>query len=269
MVGTTSPAISGFQGTFYGASDGGIALQNSSNFTGIGVSGNDLNIDVGRGSAGGGNLVFRNTSSNTERARITSSGYFKASETSTYDGSTQPYHEFNNSDANTCLKVISRSTSQTSEVFDIQAYRNTTNNTFYAIRYYNQGASASKFLVADSGNVTNTNGSYGTISDVKMKTDIVDAGSQWADIKAIRFRKYKMIDDTDQRVQLGVVAQEIEQTSAGLVEEHKDTDVDGNDLGTTTKSVKTSILFMKAAKALQEAMERIEQLEARLNAANL
>jgi hypothetical protein len=66
-----------------------------------------------------------------------------------------------------------------------------------------------------------------------------------------------------------VVAQELEQTSAGLISEHKDVDGEGVDLGTTTKSVKTSILFMKATKALQEAMERIEQLEARLDAANL
>ena len=29
----------------------------------------------------------------------------------------------------------------------------------------------------------------------RMKTDIVDAGSQWSDIKALRFRKFKMKDD--------------------------------------------------------------------------
>ena len=139
-------------------------------------------------------------------------------------------------------------------------------NSFYAISYYNGGATAYRFRVADSGNVTNTNGSYGTISDSKMKTDIVDAGSQWADIKAIRFRKFKMKDDPDQIVQLGVVAQELEQTSPGLVEEHVDKDAEGNDLGTTTKSVKTSILLMKAAKALQEAMTRIETLEAKVAA---
>jgi hypothetical protein len=47
-----------------------------------------------------------------------------------------------------------------------------------------------------------------------------------------------------------------------LVEEHIDRDREDNDLGTTTKSIKTSILYMKAVKALQEAMERIETLEA-------
>ena len=212
--------------------------------------------------ANGGNIV--------ERARITSGGYFKSSDTGTYVGATGTYNEFRQSDNNHILYLSCSNTSVTnSALFIVDANRNTTNNTFYAMGYYNNAAAAYKFRVADSGNVTNTNGTYGTISDVKMKKDIVDAGSQWADIKAIRFRKFKMIDDPEQIVQLGVIAQELEQTSSGLVEEHKDIDKDGNDLGTTTKSVKTSILLMKAAVALQEAMNRIEQLEARLDAANL
>ena len=122
----------------------------------------------------------------------------------------------------------------------------------------------SVYAVRGNGDVVNTNGSYGAISDAKMKTDIVDAGSQWEDIKAIRFRKFKMKDDPAGLVQLGVVAQELEQTSPGLVDEAPDRDVKGNDLGTTTKSVKTSVLLMKAAVALQEAMARIETLEAKV-----
>jgi hypothetical protein len=99
-----------------------------------------------------------------------------------------------------------------------------------------------------------------------MKTDIVDAGSQWADVKGLRFRKFKMKDDPSGLTQLGVVAQEVGQVSPGLVDEHADRDAEGNDLGTTTKSVKTSVLLMKAAVALQEAMTRIEQLEAKVAA---
>jgi len=92
---------------------------------------------------------------------------------------------------------------------------------------------------------------------------------------------------------LGVIAQELEAVSPGLIDEEQDyedikvpvLDADGNPvldedgnpqtqtqrnmLETTTKSVKYSVLYMKAVKALQEAMDRIEQLEARLDAANL
>jgi hypothetical protein len=70
----------------------------------------------------------------------------------------------------------------------------------------------------------------------------------------------------DSPAMLGVVAQELETVCPGLVENQTDRDDEGNDLGTTTKIVKSSILLMKAAVALQEAMARIEQLEAKFAA---
>jgi hypothetical protein len=134
------------------------------------------------------------------------------------------------------------------------------------------------FEVQTDGDVYNTNGTYGTISDERLKQDIVDAGSQWDDLKAIRFRKYRMKTDVeanpDAPAMFGVVAQELAQVCPGLVDEHPNmktvevTDEEGNVTqtqepdGTTTLTVKSSILLMKAAKALQEAMARIEQLEA-------
>ena len=42
--------------------------------------------------------------------------------------------------------------------------------------------------------------------------------------------------------------------------------VAGEELGTVTKAVKYSILYMKAVKALQEAMTRIETLETEMTA---
>ena len=202
----------------------------------------------------------------TERARITPGGYFKASNAGTYVNAADAYHELRQTADSIGLYISSTNANLANECLYITADRNTTNNSFYAIAYFNNGAAAAKFRVADSGDVTNTNGTYGTISDAKMKTDIVDAGSQWSDIKALRFRKFKMINDPSNLVQLGVVAQEVEQTSPGLVDEHADKDAEGNDLGTTTKSVKTSVLLMKAAVALQEAMARIEKLEAEVAA---
>jgi hypothetical protein len=207
-------------------------------------------------------LIF--STSNTERARITSGGYSKFSNTGTYSNSAL-YHEFYQTNNNTALLVRATNATFSDSVTTIQGDRTTTNTSYYLLDCYNGNVSG-RFRVADSGNATNTNGSYGTISDAKMKTDIVDAGSQWDDLKAVRFRKFKMKDDPSGIMQLGVVAQELEQTSPGLVDEHADKDAEGNDLGTTTKSVKSSILLMKAAKALQEAMARIETLEAKVTA---
>jgi hypothetical protein len=111
-----------------------------------------------------------------------------------------------------------------------------------------------------NGNVVNTNNSYGAISDIKLKENIVDASSQWDDLKDLRVVNYNF-KEGQTHTQIGLIAQEVELVSPGLVSESPDRDEDGNDLGTVTKSVNYSVLYMKAVKALQEAMERIETLE--------
>ena len=121
------------------------------------------------------------------------------------------------------------------------------------------------FVVRTNGNVLNTNNSYGSLSDAKLKENIVDASSQWDDLKALQVRNYNF-KEGQTHTQIGLVAQEAEAVSPGLVSESPDRDEDGNDLGTVTKSVNYSVLYMKAVKALQEAMERIETLEAKVAA---
>jgi len=126
------------------------------------------------------------------------------------------------------------------------------------------------FLVQSDGDVQNKNNSYGQISDQRLKQDIVDAASQWDDIKALQVKKFRFIDavtnlgSDNVPLQIGVIAQDLEAANmSGLVVEKQDV-IDGVDQGTTTKSVKYSVLYMKAVKALQEAMERIETLEAQV-----
>ena len=175
----------------------------------------------------------------------------------------------------------------------------TTDATFNMYRGGN-GNGSGFFAVRDSGNVVNINNSYGASSDERIKQNITDASSQWNDIKALKIRKFKLKSDTT-KTHIGVVAQELETANMnGLVEEarpektdvayHSDfgTIVDGTaDNGATpikdgdgnitgyedvftegqkVKSVKYSVLYMKAIKALQESMERIEQLEAKVTA---
>ena len=124
----------------------------------------------------------------------------------------------------------------------------------------------SKAFIYSNGTFGSRTSTYGGISDIKVKQDIVDASSQWNDIKALQFRKYRFKDDPTGPLQLGLISQEAELVSPGLVFETPDTTMDeeGNrvETGEVTKSVKYSILYMKAVVALQEAMNRIEQLEA-------
>ena len=136
------------------------------------------------------------------------------------------------------------------------------------IYLYGVANNAVTFIVYNNGNVVNTNNSYGAISDIKLKENIVDASSQWDDIKALQVRKYNFKEETGHQThtQIGLIAQELELISPGLVTEAFDRDEEGNELETTTKSINYSVLYMKAVKALQEAMERIEALEARIAA---
>jgi hypothetical protein len=125
-------------------------------------------------------------------------------------------------------------------------------------------------ILAD-GDLENANNNYGALSDVKLKENIVDAESQWEDLKAISVRNFNFKEELGfgTNTHIGVVAQELELVSPNLVKTSPDVDADENDLGTTTKSVKYSVLYMKAVKALQEAMERIETLEQRLSDAGI
>jgi len=192
-----------------------------------------------------------------ERARITDGGYFKASNAGTYVGSTGTYHELRNTANETAALFSCSNTGFTSSVMSSTAYPVAGTGFNHLICRSNNGNDEVMKIRGD-GNLYNTNGTYGTISDQRLKQDIADAPSQWNDIKAVRFRKYRMKDDVarDENAPylLGVVAQELEQVSPGLVD-------DGE-----VKTVKSSILLMKAAVALQEAMTRIEQLEAKVAA---
>ena len=125
------------------------------------------------------------------------------------------------------------------------------------------GGNSGYAQVMGDGDLENTNNSYTGLSDIKLKENIVDANSQWDDLKAFQVRNYNFKAETgfNTHTQIGLIAQEVELVSPGLVGESID-----DETGESTKSVNYSVLYMKAVKALQEAMERIEQLEAKVAA---
>ena len=149
------------------------------------------------------------------------------------------------------------------------------NNSNYFLKC-EDGSDTGRLVIFSDGDVVNHDNAYGAISDEKLKEQITDATSQWEDIKALTVRKYKMksdvaTGDSDAHWRLGVIAQEVETAGMnGLVKDNPDMieNEDGEIVEgeTSTKSVKYSILYMKAIKALQEAMTRIETLEAKVTA---
>jgi len=162
------------------------------------------------------------------------------------------------------LQVDCNDTSYASNVVNVECDRNTTNETYSFFGAHRSGV-ASVFFVRDSGNVENANNSYGSTSDERLKENIVDAGSQWDDIKNLKVRKFnfKETTDPDKKTMIGLVAQEAEKVSPGLVSESKSMQGGVED---TYKTVKYSILYMKAIKALQEAITKIETLETKVAA---
>ena len=132
-------------------------------------------------------------------------------------------------------------------------------------------ATTARLFIDSDGDVNNHDGIYGTISDETLKQDIEDAASQWDDFKALRFRKFKFKTDVAARgagaqTKLGLVAQEVRATSPGLVGSsdmrHDQRDPKKPHVPDMKLTLKQSIVFMKGMKALQEAMLRIEALEA-------
>ena len=134
---------------------------------------------------------------------------------------------------------------------------NDTTSTFLQCK----GSTTTRLQISSNGNVTNTNNSYGAVSDLNLKENITDCNSQWDDIKEVKVKKFSYkADKLKEANMIGVIAQDLEASKMnGIVEQNKD-----KDSGETFKSVKYSVLYMKAIKALQEAMARIETLEAKV-----
>jgi len=85
-----------------------------------------------------------------------------------------------------------------------------------------ESVGATRFLVLGNGNVQNYNNSYGAISDIKLKQDITDATPKLAKLLKVRIVNYKFRADPDGIKQIGVIAQELEEISPGLIEETPD-----------------------------------------------
>jgi hypothetical protein len=154
--------------------------------------------------------------------------------------------------------------SMSNPTLQVSTSRNTTNQSYNHFRCSIHGV-ANKFAVMDSGDVVSATNSYGQLSDQRMKENIVDAASQWDDIKALQVRKFNFIGSD--LTQIGVVAQELEAAGMnGLITEAEWFDIDANPDNEVRKSVKYSVLYMKAIKALQEAIAKIETLETKVAA---
>jgi len=164
--------------------------------------------------------------------RINANGYLKIAPNGSYIAVNTSFHELH-SNAQSSDLLYARHTQTDPYGLELVFSGATPNNTSNWWLYCADSTNA-KAVIYSNGTFGSRTGTYGSIiSDEKYKQDILDANSQWDDIKNLRVVNFKFKQD---------------------VEFDRDT-------GETWKSVKTSIIEIKAIKALQEAMAKIEILE--------
>jgi hypothetical protein len=116
--------------------------------------------------------------------------------------------------------------------------------------------------VTSNGNITNLNNSYGSLSDIKLKENIVDASPKLDDLLKVRVVNYNLIGQESK--QIGVIAQELEQVFPSMIEEYFDKDENGENLETMSKGVKYSVFVPILIKAIQEQQAQIDELKAKI-----
>ena len=211
------------------------------------------------------NAAMTFATDSTERARITSGGYFKASNTGTYVGSTGAYHELRSNANETSVIVQNTSATLTQSVNGIQVnYSGASPNGTSATFLYCNDSTALRASIRSNGGLANYQSNNVDLSDARTKTDINPLGSYWSKIAGLEIVSYKYKDQTHDDLNIGVIAQQVEQVAPEFVDSDGfgDTPEDGVPL----KTIYNKDLTFAAIKALQEAMARIETLEAEVAA---
>jgi hypothetical protein len=196
-----------------------------------------------------------------ERARITSGGYFKASNAGTYNNSTGAYHELYSNASGDWIGYFTQATASNPNGVVIQytaAAPNGTGNTFL---YCNDNA-AVRATIRSNGGLANYQSNNVDLSDARTKTDISQLSSYWNKIAGLEIVTYKYKDQTHDDLNIGVIAQQVEAVAPEFV----DSDGFGEtpEDGVPLKTIYNKDLTFAAIKALQEAMARIETLEAKI-----
>jgi hypothetical protein len=116
-----------------------------------------------------------------------------------------------------------------------------------------------KWYVNANGGVYNYSGNNVNLSDEREKKNISSLGSKWDVVKKWSLKEFHYNSDADSdSKKVGVIAQDVEADHPELVTEFNITDTDER------KAVKEQQMTWMAIKALQEAMAKIETLEARI-----
>jgi hypothetical protein len=200
------------------------------------------------------------TDTGTERARITSGGdlLVGTNTTGTYGGSVIAK---NGTNSNAFAVINSASSNPYGPVFEFTGAAPND-----ATRYFLQcrDTGGERATIRSNGGLANYQSNNVDLSDARTKTDIFPLGSYWNKIAGLEIVTYKYKDQTHDDLNIGVIAQQVEAVAPEFV----DTDGFGDtpEDGVPLKTIYNKDLTFAAIKALQEAMARIETLEAKIAA---
>ena len=201
------------------------------------------------GGTAGANITF------TSRMTLDSSGNLLVGQTSTTDGGGICVSKSSNGATMANFYNTYGSGAQTLRTSMVAGANNTSSY------HYVASSGGDKLYIYGNGNVVNTNNSYGTLSDIKLKDNIVDASSKLADVMQLKVRNFNLKTDPEHK-QIGFIAQEFEQVFPALI----DNTTSPNDPDDVIKSIKTSVLVPILVKSIQEQQAIITQLTTRLTA---
>lgn len=275
-IGTSSPISFGANTaglTVNGSSGSHITWQNNgTNVAFAYPSGN--NFIIGSEQAGA-NTIF--TAAGAERMRIDSSGRILINTTSPLSSSAAKLQVLQTVTDEWSQRIGNSAGSPYGLAIDYSS-ANPNNNVNFFI--YCTSSNGAKFGVQSNGGISNYSGFNINLSDRNAKKDItIHTDNEWDCVKAWEIVDYRYKDEADDSpAKIGVIAQQIQEHCPDLVnvfQEQADAveEVLGEDGEVVTEAkaaveerigVNEAQMMWKVTKALQEAMERIETLEAKV-----
>jgi hypothetical protein len=226
---------------------------------------------TGAGSNNNGDLRFYTgqEGDTNERMRINSGGFFKASNNGSYQYPTNLFHSFDTSIADWTCTITNKNGSSGNGI--LITYASAPNN-FSSAFLYAQDNAAVRFQVYSNGGIANFQANNVNLSDERTKKNIIPLESYWDKFKAIEIVKFKYKDQTHDDFNIGVIAQQVESVAPEFVDvdgwnTKPELDEEGNEIVSTEeplKSIYTADLYHATIKVLQEAMTKIEILEAKI-----
>jgi hypothetical protein len=260
-IGTSSPS-SAYRASLTGDGSsitGGLALNTNSNLTYVSApSAVSADFEIFNSANG----YVRIGTNNTERLRITSGGYLKASDAGTYVNSAATYHELRNSAAEVTL--LASNSNIVPQGIQIRFTSAPNDATSQFLNCNDGNGITNRAIIRSNGGIQNYQANDGNLSDERLKTDIQPSPSYLDKICSIPVVNFKYKDQTHDDYNLGAIAQQVESVCPELV------DADGvgetPEDGIPIKAIYQTDLQYALMKCIQELKSENDSLKSRIEA---